>query len=867
MTVARTKSWLLASVGLAVGLSSPVLAQDAEPGVTTVEEIIVTLQKREQSIIEVPTALTAYSGEFLREIGVEDFNELGLFTPGFDVQDQSPNNPGFVMRGITSDSGEAYIEPRVSVFQDGVSISKARGSYVELFDIQRVEIAKGPQSTLFGRGALIGAVNIIQNKASLAGFEAELEGQAGSRGFLQFGSVVNAPLSDTFAARLAFRHRQRDGSVENALGGEDFNGVDTSAARLSLLWQPADSFRADLILNYQRDGSTGTSFKARSFVPTDPATGAVLGGAEPWEPAALRAGPNFVDGSRLGLDREVYGATAILRWDLSDSVSLTSITAARTFDSVEVFDPDGISLPILTISEDATGDQFSQELRLNYDAGGRFRAFVGAGYFEEDGSQRLPLQWDERVALALLTGQLNAGAAGSGLPANQPAPLAVFGNRAFTGELVRALVAATSYNENTGTRIFMSAQQGQAIAANLRPDYTEIVTNSADLQSFDVFADVSFDVTDRLEIGAGVRFTSDEKTSGIASSVTGGQRSVLGSVIAAATVGAAGTAPALATGNLLLAGLAAPNAGLIPFGATYPVPTFGLFIQPTTGGAVQSQSLEDDGFTWRLTARYEIDADTSVYANYARGRRPAVLSPSVPAAPPLATADGGQARFRVVDEETVDSFEAGYKAAGLLDGTLRFEAAAFYYGYENFQTQIQEGAVFITTNAGEATSYGVELQTVWTPVEMFDVFATYAYNRSRFDVGRFDGNRFRLSPDHQVSVGATARFDLAGGELRVTPSYTWQSEVFFDDNNDIPTLQGGLVPDRVQDEVQDSYGLLNLRLAFTPADANWSLEAFGDNLLDEEYFKDAGNTGDNLGLATFIAGAPRTWGVGLTLRY
>ncbi|MFC0634904.1 TonB-dependent receptor [Brevundimonas balnearis] len=586
MNVFRTKSWLLASAGLAACLSTPVLAQDAESGVTTVDEVIVTLQKREQSIIEVPTALTAYSGEFLNEIGVDDFNELGLFTPGFDVQDQSPNNPGFVMRGITSDSGEAYIEPRVSVFQDGVSISKARGSYVELFDIERVEIAKGPQSTLFGRGALIGAVNIIQNKASLAGFEGELEGQVGSDGFIQFGSVANASLSDSFAARLAFRHRQRDGTVENALGGEDFNGVDTSAARLSLVWAPNDDFRADIIANYQRDGSTGTSFKARNYLPTDPTTGAVLGGAEPWEPAALQAGQNFVDGSRLGLDREVYGVTGILSWTLSESVSLTSITAARTFDSVEVFDPDGIGLPILTISEDATGDQFSQELRLNYDAGGRFRAFVGAGYFEEDGAQRLPLQWDERVALALLTGQLNAGGAGSGLPANQPAPLAVFGNTAFTGALIQGLVAATS-----GGTILLPTAQAQAIAANLNPAYTEIVTNTAELTSYDVFADVSFDVTDRLEIGAGLRFTSDEKTSGISSAVTSGQRSVLGSVIAGATI----------RSSALLGALAAPNAGQIPFGATYPVPNFGLFIQPTAGG-VQEQSLDDDGFTWRLTA-------------------------------------------------------------------------------------------------------------------------------------------------------------------------------------------------------------------------------------------------------------------------
>lgn len=857
MTKSNLKSCLLMSAALAACVAGPVWAQDAGPERDDrVDDVIVTVQKREQSIIDVPTALTAYSGEFLNEIGVEDFNELGLFTPGFDVQDQSPNNPGFVMRGITSDSGEAYIEPRVSVFQDGVSISKARGSYVELFDIERIEIAKGPQSTLFGRGALIGAVNIIQNKASLAGFEAELEGQVGNEGFWQYGAMANMPVSDTLAARLAFRHRQRDGTVENALGGEDFNSVDTSAARLSLLWQPNDRFRADLIGNYQIDRSSGTSFKARSFLPADPATGAVLGSADPWEPAALRAGPGFVDGSRLGLDREVYGVTLLATLDLTDGLSLSSITASRTFDSVEVFDPDGIGLPILTISEDATGDQFSQEFRLNYDTGGRFRGFAGVGYFEEDGAQRLPLQWDERAALALLTGQLSGSAAGTGLPANQHAPLGLFTNTAFTGALIQGLVAATS-----GNTILLPGAQAQAIAANLRGDYSEIVTNSADLQSFDIFADVSFDVTDRLEIGGGLRFTSDEKTSGLQSSVTGiGQRSVLGSAIAAATVGGA-------AGQALLGALAAPNAGLIPFGATYPVPNFGLFIQPTTGGAVQEQSLEDDGFTWRLTARYDLTDDASVYANYARGRRPAVLAVGVPAIPPGAGAGGGMVEFNVVDEETVDSFEIGFKGANLLDGALRFEAAAFYYGYENFQTTIQEGAQLITTNAGEATSYGVETQAIWTPVDAVDLFATYAYNNSRFDTGIFEGNRFRLSPDHQASVGASARFAVAGGELRVTPTYTWQSKVFFDDNNDIPALQAGLVADVAQDEFQDSYGLLNLRMAFAPGQGNWELEAFADNLLDEDYIKDAGNTGDALGLATFIAGAPTTYGVGLTLRY
>ncbi|MEM9751583.1 MAG: TonB-dependent receptor, partial [Pseudomonadota bacterium] len=129
-----------------------------------VEEIVVTTQKREQSLRDVPVNITAYSGDFLDRIGVQQFDELADFVPGLEIQEQSPNNPGFVIRGITSDSGGADVEPRVSIFQDGVSISKSRGSFVELFDLERVEVAKGPQSTLFGRGALIGGINIIQAK-------------------------------------------------------------------------------------------------------------------------------------------------------------------------------------------------------------------------------------------------------------------------------------------------------------------------------------------------------------------------------------------------------------------------------------------------------------------------------------------------------------------------------------------------------------------------------------------------------------------------------------------------------------------------------------------------------------------------------
>ncbi len=209
-----SRARLLAAAS-AAALSFTALPAFAEEG-AVVDEIVVTAQKQQQQAIDVPLSLTAYSAERLEALGVQDFADLALFTPGFEVQDQSPNNPGFVMRGVTSDSTDSFSEARVSVFQDGVSISKAQGAYVELFDLERVEVAKGPQSTLFGRGALIGGVNIIQKKASTAGIEGYAQAQGGDYRYAEFEGAVNVPLSDVVAVRVSGRARTRDGYVDNA---------------------------------------------------------------------------------------------------------------------------------------------------------------------------------------------------------------------------------------------------------------------------------------------------------------------------------------------------------------------------------------------------------------------------------------------------------------------------------------------------------------------------------------------------------------------------------------------------------------------------------------------------------------------------
>ncbi|RYY23118.1 MAG: TonB-dependent receptor [Sphingomonadales bacterium] len=833
-----TRHLLLATCAVAA-FATPAFAQDAS--VDDSAEIVVTAQLREQDAIDVPIAVTAITEEQFRRLGLNEFEQVARFVPGLSVQNQSPNNPGFVVRGITSDSGSAYNEPRVSVYQDGVSIAKSRGSYVELFDLERLEVAKGPQSTLYGRGALIGAINVVQNKADPTTTEGYGRASYGNFNAYMLEGMVNLPTGDGGAIRVAGRVRERDGFIDNLTGGRDFASARTWAVRGSI-HQEFGGLKVDVIGNYQKDTPAGTPFKSIAYRPTDPVSGVVLGNAGRNSGAALVAGAGFEGDRPLGLRREVGGLTGIANWDLNDSVRLTSITAYREFDALEIFDADGISLPALTAGEDAHGNQFSQEMRLTFERG-PITAFVGASYFHEDGYQRTPTQFDERVLLARLTGQL-AGPI-PGRPATDPAPLAIFSNTAFTGALLQGVAGASG--------VALGSAQAQAIAANLRGNYAETSTNSASTKAMDVFADATFRVSDRFEIGAGLRYSHDDKTSSLSSATLNG-RSVLGGFIAALSLPAAQRTP-------LLGALALPGAAT---SLALPIPIFGLASQPTAGnGSVQSAKLDNGGFSWRTVARFEASDNASIYASYARGRRPQILAASAPSAPL------GAARFNLLPSETVDSFEIGAKTA-MMNRRFFLDGSVFLYNYNNFQTTEQQGVTFVTTNAGKAQSYGFEGQARWVPSRDISLFATYAYNHSRFKSGIRESNRFRLSPDHGASFGAILGLPLGdAGRITFTPSVTYQSSVFFDDDNDLPALQQpprALVADNIQDEKQPGYALFNARIGFE-AKSGWQIEAFVENAFDKKYINDAGNTGDGLGMPTFISGNPRFYGVAATLRF
>jgi iron complex outermembrane recepter protein len=813
------------------------------------ETVVVTAQLREQRPVEVPFALTTYSGRFLEDLNIQEFEDLARFTPGFAVQNQSPNNPAISIRGITVDSGFSYFEPRVSIYQDGVSIAKPRGAYVELFDIERVEISKGPQSTLYGRGALIGAVNIVQAKPKLDDTFGMVRGEFGNLDYWLGEAMLNAAVSPTVGLRVSGRYKTRDGYVDSLLPGvDDFNSVETGAARAILRVEPADTVTLDLIGNYQKDTPSGTSFKSLLFRPTDPVTGAVLDGLGVDDGAALAPGAGFEGGKDLGLDREVWGVTGLAKVELSPVFTLNSITAWREFDTLEILDIDGTSLPIITGAEDFGNKQFSQELRLTWDNDGPITAFVGASYFHEKSRQRQSVQFDERFALARLAGALNGGGFIPGRPASDPAPLTLLTDPAFNALLLQGVAGNFGY--------VLDGATAAGIAANLKSDHREQDINESKTNAFDVFGDLTWKATPQVELGVGLRWTHDDKTTSVSDSVLNG-RSILGGFLGALTT------PGLSDMQraALLGGLALPGAVDLP---AFLLPLFGLTFQPTANNGDEfDEDNRDSAFTWRGYARYAPNDDTSIYAIYARGRRPEVLSALNPAAP------FGDPRFTLVDAETVDSFEVGAKTA-LMNRRLYLDGALFFYKYRNFQTLEQVGTTFVTTNAGKAQSYGFEAQVRYDPSRDLRLFANYAFNHARFKSGVLDGNRFRLAPEHTISAGLTWAADVGPGRIDFTPAVTYQSKVFFDDNNDISALQlppATLLPDLIQDEFQDGYALVSARLGYGMAGGRYRAELFVENLLDKEYIKDAGNSGDALGLPTFIAGEPRTYGIQLTARF
>lgn len=476
-----TRRMKIFAVLLASSTAFPAIAQTAAPDAEVAggEQIIVTAQKIEQRAMDVPITISAVSGKRMEQIGVSDLDELSNYIPGLNIQEQSANNPGIVIRGITSDSGSAQQAPRVTLYYNGIDISRSRGSYQDIYDMERIEVIKGPQATLFGTASAVGAISMISARPK-PGFSAELTAGYGNYDSKLLSGFVNGG-SDKVAGRIAFAWKKRDGYVKNlSATQDDLYARDQLGVRGSLRLKPTDSFTADLILTYDRQRNSGTPFISRAL-PTSEGPG------NPFGAANLSGSPlssTVLGGDKLGLHRDVYDANLTFSWDFADDWTLTMVNGYRKFDSNEVFDADGSAAWYLEFAEEAKGWQASHETRFAY-AGDHFRGAFGWNLFREDNHQRVPFSTEEGTYLQCAARLI------PGLPC----------------------VAAN------GT---VAASQATAIltngAATVIP-YSSVFENLGKNDSYSMFADGTWLASPSLELTAGIRALIEERRSGYVTNV------------------------------------------------------------------------------------------------------------------------------------------------------------------------------------------------------------------------------------------------------------------------------------------------------------------------------------------------------------
>lgn len=406
----RTRFTRASLIALATTLAAApqvAFAQDdtaaAEDDTTSGNEIIVTTQKIEQRALDVPITISAVGGGRIRELGVTDLDELSYYTPGLLIQEQSANNPGVVIRGITSDSGSAQEGPRVTLYYNGVDISRSRGSYQAIYDLERVEVIKGPQATLFGTASAVGAISLVSAKPR-PGFSAEVRGGYGNFNQTLVGGYVNIG-NDTIAARIAGEWRTRDGYVENLNPNqeEELYAQNQLGLRASVRFTPSDAFTLDIIGTYDQQRNGGTPFISGTFPAFAGAPGGAANAFENANLGGFPAGAAALGDDQLGLNREVYDLNITAEYQFADDWTFTTVNGYREFDSREVFDADGSAAPFLEFTELAQGWQFSHEGRFAY-ASDKLRASAGWNLFIEDGLQNVPFATEEGVFLTCLGG-------------------------------------------------------------------------------------------------------------------------------------------------------------------------------------------------------------------------------------------------------------------------------------------------------------------------------------------------------------------------------------------------------------------------------------------------------------------------------
>ncbi|MEE4146954.1 MAG: TonB-dependent receptor [Halieaceae bacterium] len=470
----HTKSNLVYRTVRAVLIAS--LAWAGQPAWSQqLEEVIVTAQRREQGLQDVPIAVEAFSAQQITNLSAQDIGDLGTFTPNVTIS-RAANQPNYAIRGIGTDDFGIGADPAVGVYQDGVYIGRSGGSKVAFNDLARVEILNGPQGTLFGRNAAAGAIQYISNRPEEE-FYGWARGTVGNYDRYQVDGVANVPLTDELFFRAGLLWNQRDGWIDNVYNGNDLARQGNRSIVTQLRWLPTE--RLDTTLRLEFDQTDEDSRVRSSAV---------------WGPRDNGAGFNKVaSDSDLSEKRNLYGASWHLTYEL-DWATLTSISSYRYFNSRNPEEKDG-SAELYFFFNDLNrekNDQFGQEFRLDGEMGTGFRWTTGVNAYYEHARQTSGIHLTPQAVDKLIA----EGEIGAPYDAFEPgAPIDI----AF-------LVFPDPFGQRTVT------SGAQALEDEIA--YREQIRINAKYKSYAGFADVTYAITDTLALTGGLRYTYDDKNFG-----------------------------------------------------------------------------------------------------------------------------------------------------------------------------------------------------------------------------------------------------------------------------------------------------------------------------------------------------------------
>jgi iron complex outermembrane receptor protein len=741
-----------------------------------IEELVVSAQKRVESVQDVPISMTVFSGETLKEFGVTTPRDLTAFTPNMNwIGNEGSNVNNVFLRGVGDFSFHANQVGAVGIVVDEVSLNTPLLTNFALFDMERVEVLRGPQNTLFGHNTTGGAIQFVSRKPRIG---EELNGYVtvtgGNEERFDVEAAAGIPLGETAAARIALTRVSRGDYIDNRNTGDDEGGFERYAARGQLLWRPVDT--VDILLNIHGGKFHGDSTRWKQVGFADPATGlSPTDGAPPCPTFKPEPGngcsdqTGFIDtadvsenfsGNPNVFDIDTYGGALNIKWDLGWA-ELTSVTALEAAESQRAEDSDGGPSYIFTFHQGTDTEQWSQELRLASPAENRFRWIAGFYYFFED---------------AELT-TVVPGANFAFEPAFDPlTPIPEAG--------------VTKFIRHT--------------------------TLDQDNEVWSIYGQIDFDVTDRLKISAGLRYSNETKEGNLRAGVT---NDILDPLPAGQFIG-------IDLLNELITGARAfapgPFSGEVPPGPLFVNCTFGLPVDNCYANFGFDFTWEE--FGGKVGLDYQVTDDALIYASLSRGFKGGGLS--VAALDALSGVGGSR-----VDPEFLWTWEMGLKSQWL-DDTLRFNAAVFWNQWEDQQlfliTATPTGPSPVLTNVPESSSRGVELDAQWLPAEGWLVAAGFSYTDSEVDdpgaiLGVSRGNELVGAPEITFNGLVRRDWELGNGTLSIQTDFRFTDET----HNDLGNAPQLLV---------DSYWVLNARAAYRfGAAGQYEVAVWGKNLTGTDH--------------------------------